>query len=212
MTISKTTETDFPRVGILVVIAMALTAISCMPIPLRDYEGSEAGYLVMSIVAHKEDYTGDVRYFFRIREASDRGRGDFLVYDRYNEPYKKLPDDESSLKMRHVFVVRMKPGNYEWFEHYAAMRGRRWWPDQTENLPFTINADTVTYIGGFEFYPIPYWDERWDRDALARFRLLPNHDQKKDLQIAREKRPEIRSLRVDAHLLDAPLSWPRGEE
>lgn len=200
---------ELPHAGILFTLTIALACSSCAPLPLRDHEGSEAGYLVMSIVMHKEAYAGDVRYFYRIREASDRGRGDFLVYDRYNEPYKKLPDYESSLTRRYVFVVRMKPGEYEWFEHYAASRLGLWSPGESENLPFTISTDTVTYVGGFQFYPIPYWDERWDRYALDRFRLLPNHDQQMDLQIAREKRLEIRSLPVDPQLLDVPFTVPR---
>ena len=192
------------RRGILVGAAVALLS-SCAVTPydrLRNFEGSEFGYVVASIGKEKSANVFDsTEVLFRLRGTNDRGSFSYAPRAFLTSSGASPQDINSTEAEGTVVAKRLPPGVYDIFVAQAvwhAMGTRIFSRPLSPPLSFSISPGKTTYVGRFTLVQDGYGPA-----SAAELKLTDEHVS--DLARAKSRVP---SLNIEeASILQIPSRY-----
>lgn len=131
------------------VTALCLLLSSCLAsTPVKDYEGADKGYLLLSISATPETQYGAYWIDFSMVGESRHKRA---IYYQNNIFYGDERDFDDSEANGVVKAFPMRPGNYEIISYTVKEEGNgpAWSPREKLSIPFSVAPGQVTYLGAY---------------------------------------------------------------
>jgi hypothetical protein len=206
-------------VALFGLLALALSASAAVASPLKDYKGTDGGWLVFSVstdMLHfvinqgQPDSTSVTLKFRRVGETTgDSVRSMPSVLLGHSDFSGELDDKTRIAAQRlaerwgftihpetyntQVFALRMAPGDYEiyWIQIDGSVPGKRLWETLDEHvLPFRIEGGRAIYLGALT--PVPLIGKNFlGFPTLIRWVLITDDQHDRDLTIARRNSPDI---------------------
>jgi hypothetical protein len=98
----------------------------------------------------------------------------------------------------------MPPGNYEFFSYYFGNGNRQTVPAEEFSLPFSVEANSVHYMGNFHFqhrFHKNLFGMTVSTDANIGF----TDEEQRDLELIFQRYPYLKALNYDYQL----IGWPK---
>ena len=127
-----------------------LFLVSCTAIT-PDYEGSDAGYVVIGIGATKGTEYTSYRFDFRKADGSSK---DSFFYFQNNPSWDRGDDYENDEETGVIDARALPPGDYELYSyhvrHLSGAEDTTFSPIEDFSIPFSIRPGETAYLGNYQ--------------------------------------------------------------
>jgi len=190
----------------LIHLLLLLMLTGCAATLRTDIAADDAGYVVYSTGA--DEYSPASYYTLHFRDAARRESVD-RVFRPVGNPYEDPPLDFDTPSFQGaVFVLRMKPGEYEIYNYTVrkphAIGGDTLFTAGREfRIPFAVEKGKITYLGQYRAQVLKGRDDR-DKEVDAYFYYIIEDQADRDLAIARARKSIPASAALQREVVVAP--------
>ena len=190
-------------------IASLSVLVGCVGIITPDYEGSDAGYVVIGIgAAQGTMYT---TYRFDFRKAGGSGI-DSLFYFQNNSVWGRGNDYETNLETGVIDARALPPGEYELYSykifHITGMVDRTFSPKEEFSIPFSVRPGETAYLGNYQANGLKA-KNIFGMPLPGGAYFIHSDTEERDLEIAKKLKPTFMLDKVNKFFAnDEALSLP----
>lgn len=179
------------RLAVIAVAVLALVLGGCQ-MNMTKYDGTDAGFLVASLAMDKDSSYYNIEFHFRSRDGAV---DDYLFWVNDSATISPPADFHEGNAKGNIATVRLKPGQYEFYNFGIVAPDLTYGPRIAYSIPFTIQSGKATYLGQYLTLSIPKKGLFGSEIDGAPYFVISNQ-QPRDIELAKKKVPEISTFGV----------------